>query len=99
MKGERTDRLRRRPDNVRYFYLAVSPSDIHTGTSHGGLQYVVKHHGVTDLYLSDLVTGKVTKIGESISDFMSRWRQDYNNAEWDYESDVLKGVPVPVFKI
>lgn len=84
MALERSDRLRRRPENVRYFYLAVSNTTLHTGVSYGGLDYVRKNHGVKELYLSDLQTGNVFRVNEPIDDFMLKWREHYNDPEWMY---------------
>lgn len=95
MSMERTDKLRRRPDNVRYFYLALSRTTIHTGMSYGGLNYVLTRHGVAAMYVADLVTGEVTKVEEPVEDFMSRWRAHYNDPEWCYSRDIAEGMPVP----
>lgn len=94
MKGERTDRLRRRPEMVRYYYLAVSRTTLHTGLSYGGLDYVRKNHGIVELHVSDLLNGKVVKVTEPPEDFMKRWRNNYNNPEWDYEAELKAGVLV-----
>ncbi len=92
---ERTDRLRRRPDKVRYYYLAVSNKTLHTGMSHGGLSYVENNHTVVALYISDLLNKTVIEVTEPISDFMDRWRGNYNNPAWDYAKDIEDKVPVP----
>ena len=97
MKGERTDRLRRRPTVIRYFFLAVSHTTIHTGVSYGGLDYAHSHHGVASLYLADLLTEKVVQVTEPIEDFMARWRAHYNDPDWDYVRDITEGFPVPRF--
>ena len=95
MKGERTDKLRRRPTGVRYYFLAVSHTTIHTGVSYGGLNYAHTKHGVETLYLSDLLTEKVIQVVEPIEDFMLRWRAHYNDPTWDYARDIEEGMPVP----
>jgi hypothetical protein len=97
VKGERTDRLRRRPERVRYYYLAVSNTTIHTGLSHGGLQYARKNHGIEALYLSDLLTKEVIHVEEPIDEFMDRWRMHYNEPEWDYAKEIEDGVAAPSF--
>jgi len=98
MKGERTDKLRRRPEAVRYFFLAVSNSgSIHTGVSHGGLNYVFKNHGVEALYLADLFTEKIISVGEPAKDFLARWRAHYNNPEWNYVKELEENISVPIF--
>lgn len=97
MKGERTDRLRRRPTKVRYFYLAVSNTALHTGMSHGGLHYVKVTHDVKSLYFADLVTKKVIEVKEPIIDFMNRWRLHYNEPTWCYEQDIEEGVSAPKY--
>jgi hypothetical protein len=97
VKAERADRLRRRPERVRYFFLAVSDSMLHTGLSHGGLQYANNKHNITDLYLSDLVTDKVIHVTEPLVDFMNRWRLHYNDPTWDYEDEIAKGIVAPKF--
>lgn len=93
MKVERTDRLRRRPNAVRYFYLAVSNTTIHTGLSYGGLEYAHKNHRITELHVADLVTGKVRKVEESVENFMERWRAHYNDPDWDYEQEIELEIP------
>lgn len=80
----KADELRRRPESIRLFYMAISASNIHTGASYGGLAYVVKNHGVESLYLSDLVSGVVREIEESAEDFMTKWRAHYDDTTWDY---------------
>jgi hypothetical protein len=96
-KGVRTDKLRRRPEKVRYHYLAVSTTKLHTGISYGGLDYVEKNHGVEELYLSDLLTKKITKIEEPIEDFMNRWRMHYDDPKWNYEKEIEENIPAPKF--
>lgn len=88
MALERTDKLRRRPDKVRYHYIAKSEENLHTGMSYGGLLYANKGHRVVALYLSDLVTKRVIEVTEPIDDFMLRWREHYNDPDWDYEAEV-----------
>ena len=97
MRGERTDRLRRRPDKVRYHYLAVSDTTLHTGVSHGGLQYVQKNHTVRALYISDLKTSTVIQVLEPVNEFMDRWRMHYNEPEWSYAKDIENEIPAPKF--
>lgn len=97
MKGERTDNLRRRPKGVRYFFLAVSRTTIHTGVSYGGLSYAHTRHGVESLYLADLFTEKVIQVNEPVEDFMARWRAHYNDPKWDYAREISEGIPVPKF--
>ena len=96
MRKERSDRLRRRPRKIRYFYLAVSRSNLHAGMSYGGLNYVKVNHGVVSLYLSDLATLTVTPVTEPVEDFMRRWRAHYNDPTWDYAKDIENLVPAPV---
>lgn len=93
--AERTDRLRRRPNSVRYFYLAVSNTTLHTGISYGGLDYANKNHGITQLYVADLVSSTVVKVEEPVEDFMERWRAHYNDPTWSYASDIELAIPVP----
>jgi len=95
-KKERSDKLRRRPYKVRYFYLAVSRTTMHVGMSHGGLVYAHKNHGVTAMYLADLATLKVTEVKEPPEDFLRRWRLHYNEPTWEYAKDVEYGIPAPV---
>lgn len=95
MKAERTDKLRRRPVKVRYFFLAVSRTTLHTGISYGGLQYANSRHGIIELYVADLVTRKIFIVNEPIEDFMKRWRVNYNDPKWSYELDIKENIPVP----
>lgn len=97
-KGERTDRLRRRPNKVRYFYLAVSNSSLHTGISHGGIAYVAKNHQVKEIYFADLLNLTITRVDETVENFMNRWRLHYNEPAWDYARDIEEGIPAPNFK-
>ena len=76
--------LRRRPETIRYFFLAVTPTNLHTGLSWHGLDYVRKHYTVTQVYLADLYTGYVTRVAEDINDFMEIWRLHYNDPTWRY---------------
>lgn len=96
MKNERSDRLRRRPKKIRYFYLAVSRSNLHAGMSYGGLNYVKVNHGVVSIYVADLATLNVIPVEEPVEDFMRRWRAHYNEPLWDYGKDIADGVPAPV---
>lgn len=88
MAAVRSDKLRRRPNEVRYFYLAVSNEDLHTGASYGGLKYVKDKHGVVAIYLSDVITGQTREVAEPVESFMAKWRQHYNDAAWDYFAEV-----------
>lgn len=97
IKPARVEDLRRMPDNVRYFFLAVSSKTLHTGLSWGGLNYVLKKYGIEQLYIADVVSGVVYKITEPVEDFMARWRANYNDPEWDYLRSIEAGEPVPVF--
>jgi len=96
MAKERSDKLRRRPDKIRYFYLAVSRTTLHTGMSHGGLTYVEKNHGVTALYVADLATLTVIEVKEPVADFLRRWRAHYNEATWEYAKDLEHDIPAPL---
>ena len=93
---ERSDRLRRRPEKIRYFYLAVSRTTLHTGMSYGGLDYVLKNHGVVALYVADLATLTVIESKEPAEDFLKRWRAHYNEPAWDYAKELESGVPAPL---
>lgn len=81
----KAEELRRRPDVVRYFFMAVTPVNLHTGLSWHGLNYVRRNYEVTQLYLADLDTGVVTKVTEGIDDFMELWRTYYNDPAWEYK--------------
>lgn len=85
---ERSDKLRRRPNKIRYFFLAISHTKLHVGMSHGGLQYANKNRGVTGLYLADLATLKVIEVKEPIEEFMDKWSMHYNEPTWDYAAEV-----------
>jgi len=96
MKGERTDKLRRRPNIIRYFFLAITKVSIHTGMSYGGLIYAHKKYGVDTLYVADLLTENIIPVTEPLEDFLTRWRAHYNNPDWDYAKDLERGMPVPI---
>lgn len=85
---ERSDKLRRRPNKIRYFFLAVSNTALHVGMSYGGLQYADKNRGLTNLYIADLATLKVIEVKEPIPDFMERWSMHYNEPAWDYAKEM-----------
>lgn len=85
MGANKSDLLRRRPESVRYFYMAVGGTTLHTGASYGGLQYVQKNHGIEALYLSDVVTGQTREVADP-ADFMARWKDNYNDPGWSYFS-------------
>lgn len=88
-KRERSDLLRRRPEELRYYFLAVSDDgSLHVGTSHGSLEAVLKHYGIRELYVSDLIGGYVMKIEESVTSFMYRWSRNYNDVKWNYFEEV-----------
>lgn len=80
--------LRRRPAQVRYFYLAISVNRIHTGASYGGLVYAHKNHEVIHVILADIVSGRVASVEEPLKDFMRRWKDHYNDPDWDYFAEV-----------
>lgn len=96
-KGVRTDLLRRRPENVRYHYLAVSEEHLHTGLSYGGLKYANDKYNVVKVYVSDLVTLQVIEVKEPIDEFMNRWRMHYNDPKWNYAEEIASGEDAPVF--
>ena len=92
---ERSDKLRRRPDKIRYFFLAVSNVTLHTGMSYGALMYIRREHTLEDLYFADLKTMRIVHVTEPIEDFLARWRKRYNDPTWCYETDIWHGFPVP----
>jgi hypothetical protein len=79
---ERTDRLRKRPNTIRYYYLAVGEKNIHIGLSHAGLQKAAKTDNIIALYLSDVVTKKVQKI--TLEKFLDWWREHYQDPSAEY---------------
>lgn len=81
--ANKSDLLRRRPASIRYFYMAVGGTTIHTGASYGGLQYVQKNHGIEQLFLADVVTGETREVSEP-ADFMALWKDNYNDPSWSY---------------
>ena len=87
---ERMDKLRRRPDIIRYFYLASTGERVHTGASYWGLACAHKNHGVKDLYLADLFNGKTYQVPMPVERFMEKWREHYNDPLWDYHAEVSK---------
>lgn len=88
-KGVPADQLRRRPDQIRYHYLAVGKLDIHTGCSFGGLQYCNRQDGPLEaIYLTDLKNKVAYEIPESLNEFLDRWRKHYDNPSWDYFAEV-----------
>lgn len=92
------DILRRRPEKMRYSYIAVSSTNVHTGLSYWGLETTYKNHGVKDLYVIDLLRKIVVPVKEPVEDFMKRWRLEYDNPKWDYLQEITAGVPVPDVK-
>ena len=87
---ERTDRLRKRPNSVRYYYMAQSENNTHLGSSYGSLVYTIKKNNIIKMFLSDIVIGKVFEVKEPIQEFMLKWRMNYNNPEWNYFEENLQ---------
>lgn len=89
MAKERSDLLRRRPKQLRYFFLAVSDDgSLHVGTSYGSLDLTLKATGVKALYVADVINETVTHVQESINSFMYRWANHYNDVAWDYRQEI-----------
>lgn len=89
------DGLRRRPNKIRYSFIATSENNVHTGFSYWGLETTLRKHGVNKLFVVDLLKKKVIEVKEPITDFMKRWRNNYNNTAWDYENDIKTDADVP----
>lgn len=87
--------LRRRPGAVRYFYLAVTSTNLHTGLSWGYLKRLDQSNKILTLYIADLVGGAVFKVEEPLEDFLSRWRYNYRDMGWNYLKDLENDIPVP----
>lgn len=89
MPKERSDLLRRRPNQLRYFFLAVSDDgSLHVGTSYGSLDLTLKATGVKDLYVADVISNEVTHVEESVTSFMYRWANHYNDVTWCYADEM-----------
>ena len=95
--SEKSYMLRRRPHKIRYFFLAVSDVDIHTGVTYGTLQYILKKYEIHQMFVADLVTGKVIEVREGVHAFMNRWRVHYNEPGWNYEHELVESIPAPDF--
>lgn len=80
----KSEELRRRPESLRYFYMAISTTNVHVGSSYGGLKYVIDKHGVEQLFVADIVSSVAREVSESAEDFLAKWKANYDNAEWDY---------------
>lgn len=84
-----SDVLKRRPNVIRYFGLAVSSNGVHTWTAYGALRYIAQKHGpIKKLIVADLVRGIVFESPEKVEDFLLRWKKNYNNPKWDYKRDL-----------
>lgn len=93
-KDVRSDLLRRRPDVMRYFGLAVTDKSVHVWTTHGALKHIVKTHSpVKSLIVSDLARGITFMSPESAEDFLIRWKRHYNDPAWDYKKALDKKTP------
>ena len=82
MVAERSDKLRKRPDIIRYHFLAVGENSIHVGLSHAGLSKASKKDKITSVYLSDVVTKKIQKV--DLVKFLAWWRENYQDPKAKY---------------
>ncbi len=85
-KGERTDRLRKRPDTIRYYYMAAGTENIHVGLSHANLQKVMAKDEIHTVFLADVVTKRVRKVDPE--KFLPWWRQHYQDPQAEYVEEV-----------
>lgn len=96
MTKTRSDLLRRRPQVIRYYYMAITDAGtIHCGMSHGGLEKIAKKSKVIEMYVSDLVNQTCFKIPEDAELFLRRWSHNYNDEDWDYLDELTRGVQPP----
>ena len=96
MAKTRSDLLRRRPNVIRYYFMAVTDEGtLHTGMSYGGLDRVVKNANIVSLYVSDVVTSTCFKVPEDAKLFMRRWAHNYNDPDWNYAKDLTDSVSPP----
>lgn len=82
---ERTDRLRRRPDVIRYHYVAVGDRTVHVGLSHAGLAKAAKSDSITTVYLTDVVANRVQKV--KLEKFLAWWRANYQDPNAEYKEE------------
>lgn len=94
--------LKKRPDIIRYSYLAVTDEfTYHTGTAYGALFALQKSKNITDLRICDYKTGRIVNCetdGEgniNLDAFLRRWRSRYLDPNWNYEKEVERGVQPP----
>ena len=87
--GTRADELRRRPKTIRYVVLAVGENEVHPVVSWGGLRYAWKVDGpIAQLFIADLYRGVVVETTDSVETFLTKWREHYNDENWDYLKEV-----------
>lgn len=82
MVAERSDRLRKRPEIIRYHFLAVGTTSIHVGLSHAGLERAARKDPIVDVYLSDVVTKRIQRV--NLNRFLDAWREHYQDPKWEY---------------
>lgn len=85
MVAERSDKLRKRPEIIRYHFLAVGEKNIHVGLSHAGLAKAAKHDNIHSVYLSDVVTKRIQKV--DLNKFLEWWRHNYQDPKAKYEEE------------
>lgn len=85
MVAERSDKLRKRPDIIRYHFLAVGKTGIHVGLSHAGLVKAAKNDEITDVYLSDVVTKRIQRV--DLGKFLDWWKENYQDPKAKYTED------------
>lgn len=85
MVAERSDRLRKRPEVIRYHFLAVGEKSIHVGLSHAGLAKAAKNDNIVAVYLSDVVTKRIQKV--DLVKFLDWWRENYQDPKARYVED------------
>jgi len=91
MTRARADRIRRRPDVIRYFFLVLSnKGTIHTGTTHARLATIEKEYGIANLLIADVATGVVKTMPIAVEDFLEEWRNNYDDDSWNVW-DYVKG--------
>lgn len=83
MAKERSDRLRKRPEVIRYHFLAVGEASIHVGLSHAGLVKASKHDKIVAVYLSDVVTKRIQKV--TLERFLDFWANNYQDPKAEYK--------------
>lgn len=76
--------LGRRPDPVRYFWVARTDNDLFGGAGYRRLMSILAKYPETTLLLTDIVDNEVVPVTNK-EQFMAEWRANYFDIDWKYD--------------